>query len=583
MFWRCSPWLVVSVLACAAAYGGESRRGPEGAQDPEIYFTPFSHLDFFWGGTREECLARGNGIIAQAIRLARQSPEFRFLLEDNVFVSNYVETHPGSREVEDLKRLVQAGRIEIAPKWAAIFQGLPDGEVHARNMAIGKRYARDVFGVDPQVAHLGDLPDYTPQFPQVLKQARVPFMVMTRMGPADKSLFHWKAPDGSRALVWNTLKGYGWGTFLSSQTQLDEQKLERFRKDLADVRRTTDGPILMNWGTDLWSPPGDLVEKVGRFRELSGSRLVISTPSQFFRRAARNPAIPELSGEIPSSWPNVVSSLAHMWPQIIPATNTLLGGGEVRDDELRPGLRGIPAARTRFSLEEADRVDGPQPRRPGGRDRRRAEDRLHAACLARGRRDPPRHVAQHRRARAGSDCQQFPDRGLQPAGLEPGRRGQDAPDALRRGFARRPGDFQEGDAAGGRDGQRVPFHVEQYSENISRALELVFVARGVPSLGYKTYYLVAAEKPDEFPKTAATSTRRREGPSRAAPAAGQRRAGERVLPSDRGPGHRSGDARRQGPEPRRLPGHGGGGPRGAGRQLHRHRAAQRPDDLLHGG
>jgi hypothetical protein len=47
-------------------------------------------------------------------------------------------------------------------------------------------------------------------------------------------------------------------------------------------------------------------------------------------------------------------------------------------------------------------------------------------------------------------------------------------------------------------GAAVPFHVIEYSENISRALDLVFVARGVPSLGYKTHYLVPADKPEEF-------------------------------------------------------------------------------------
>jgi alpha-mannosidase len=45
-------------------------------------------------------------------------------------------------------------------------------------------------------------------------------------------------------------------------------------------------------------------------------------------------------------------------------------------------------------------------------------------------------------------------------------------------------------------GKSVPFYVEQYSENISRALQVVFVARGVPSLGYRTYYLTAADAPE---------------------------------------------------------------------------------------
>src|ERR1035438_8741287 len=215
------------------------------AQQREVFLTPFSHLDFYWGGTREECLARGNYIIAKAIKLAKESSEFRFLLEDEDFVANFVETHQGRPELDDLKRLVKQGQIELAPKWAAIFSGLPDSEIHVRNYTLGKRYAQRVFGVDPQVAHLGDIPDFTPQFPQILSQMRVPYMIMTRMGPTDHSLFRWKAPDGSKILVWNAIKGPCWGTFLTSRTTTDAEKQTRFRKDLADVLPTTAGPILM--------------------------------------------------------------------------------------------------------------------------------------------------------------------------------------------------------------------------------------------------------------------------------------------------------------------------------------------------
>src|SRR5579875_2555618 len=161
------------------------------AEARQIYLVPFSHLDYFWGGTREECLARGNRIIARAIELEQRYPDFRFL-----------------PEADEFKRLVRQGRIEIAPKWAAIFQDLQDGEVLARNLIYGLRYARSVFGVEPKTAHLGDIPGFTPQYPQILKEAGIPYMVMTRMGPSDHSLFFWKAPDGSRVLTWFTLKGY---------------------------------------------------------------------------------------------------------------------------------------------------------------------------------------------------------------------------------------------------------------------------------------------------------------------------------------------------------------------------------------
>lgn len=45
----------------------------------------------------------------------------------------------------------------------------------------------------------------------------------------------------------------------------------------------------------------------------------------------------------------------------------------------------------------------------------------------------------------------------------------------------------------------MPFYVEGYSGTVSRALEVVFTARGVPPPGDKTYSLVPAEKPDTFP------------------------------------------------------------------------------------
>lgn len=60
-------------------------------------------------------------------------------------------------------------------------------------------------------------------------------------------------------------------------------------------------------------------------------------------------------------------------------------------------------------------------------------------------------------------------------------------------------DYRKGVRLVDETGAPVPFYVEQYSGTVSRALEMVFVARGVPSLGYKTYFVVPTEKPERFP------------------------------------------------------------------------------------
>ncbi len=483
---RCG-FAIVVLFACLT---------PLAAQTPttEVYFTPFSHLDFFWGGTREECLARGNGIIAQAIRLAKQSPDFRFLLEDDVFVANYVETHKGLPELDDFRRLVKEGRIEIAPKWVGIFQGLPDGEVHARNMALGKRYARETFGVDPLVAHLGDLPDYTPQFPQILAQARVPYMVMTRMGPTDKSLFRWRGLDGSRVLVWNTLKGYGWGTFLTSQRTPDADKLDRMRKDLADVRATTDGPILMNWGTDLWSPPDDLVEAVGRANQSGVAKFILSTPLEFFKRVEGNPNVPETSGEINTSWPNIVSSLPHLWPQIIPATNTLLAAEKFAAINHALRYADYPQDQLDFLWKKLiESMDHNHDGQGGMIGDNRKRGYMDLARLQGGEilRDMLRNIAERVQIPVAKS---FPIVVFNPLGwtrtdvvqAHLTLYGEVSPADI--------ADYKKGLRLVDETGTSIPFHVVQYSENISRALEVIFIASGVPSLGYKTYYLVAGDQ-----------------------------------------------------------------------------------------
>ena len=144
------------------------------AANREIYVVPFSHLDLYWGGTREECLSRGNRIITRAIQLAGQHAEFRFLLEDNVFAANFVDSMKGSPELDAFRKLVKDGRIELAPKWAGIYQNLPRGEALVRNLVYGKRFAREILGVDPKVAHMGDLPGFTRQYPQILAKSATP-------------------------------------------------------------------------------------------------------------------------------------------------------------------------------------------------------------------------------------------------------------------------------------------------------------------------------------------------------------------------------------------------------------------------
>ncbi len=467
----------------------------------DVYVVPFSHLDLFWAGSREECLSRGNRIITKAIRLASRHPEFRFLIEDDVFVANYVDTHRGSPELEELKRLVKMGRIEIAPKWAGILQNLPRAEAHVRNLVYGKRYAREVFQVDPQVAHLGDLPGYTSQFPQILVESGIPFMVMTRMGPPDLSLFRWRSPDGASVLVWHSIKGYGWGVRLGLHSDsLIESRLAAVAQEVKEVQSTTRGPIFLGWGTDLWSPSERLVDNIALLnKQLAPARYRLATPAEYFRAASKAPGIPETEGEIPSSWANIISSISHLWPPALFAADTLVTAEKFAAINFALGYADYPQkeleALWKTVLEAMDHNNFGQGGETGD-NRKIGYAQLALQGGGQILRDSLRNIAERVRS---SIPRSTPIVVFNPLSWQR--------DDVVRAHVSLYGDVSPGDIADYRkalrlvdeSGTSVPFYVEGYSGTVSRALEIAFTARGVPSLGYKTYFLVPAEKPDLFP------------------------------------------------------------------------------------
>lgn len=474
-----------------------SLAAPAGASNNDVYVIPFSHLDLFWAGTREECLSRGNRITAKALQIAKQQPEFRFLLEDNVFVDNYVETRRGTRELDEFKGLVKAGRIAIAPKWAGIYQNLPRGEAHVRNHIYGKRFAKEVFGVDPQVSHLGDLPGYTSQYPQILAKSRMPFMVMTRMGPPECSLFRWRAPDGSSALVWYSLKGYGWGIGLGLHQTMDSNLLAKVVRDLDQVRQTTKGPIYLGWGTDLWAPSEKLVENVALLNQrLTPTSFKLATPEEFFQQAERVQDVPEFSGEIPSSWANIIASLSHLWQPVMTATDTLLTAEKFAAINHALGYAPYPSAEFeslwKMALQSMDHNNFGQGGFQGD-DRRLEYAQVPTLCAGEILRNMLRNLAERVRIPLEHAT---PIVVFNPLSWPRN-------DVVRTHVSLygdvRAGDISKAVRLVDETGTPVPFYEEQSYGTVSRAREIAFLAKNVPPLGYKTYFMVPAETTETFP------------------------------------------------------------------------------------
>lgn len=475
--------LLASILGCPLAH-------PQAQPPAQIFIVPFSHLDLYWGGTQEECLSRGNRIISRAIQLADEHPEFRFLIEDEVFVANFIDSRRNTAEEARLKELVRRGRIEVAPKWAAIYQNLPRAEALVRNLVYGKRYAHEVFGVDPMVAPLTDIPGFTRQYPQILAKSDVPYTIMTRMGPPDAPLFRWKAPDGSSVLTWDTIKGYGWGVDLGLHRDLDEPHLNRIRNEIDAIQALTPAPIYLGWGTDLFAPNEKLISNLSDLNErLRPTKFQFATPTEYFRAAEKVPDAPFISGEIPSSWANVISSMTPYWPSAVTAADVLVTAEKFAAINFALGYASYPQEKFdelwRKALESMDHNNYGQ---GGDIGDERKVGYAKAAILEGGQilRQSVRNIAER--------VEHRPEKGTAIVVFNPA--GWDRDDVVRAHITLY-GDVAPGDIADYRSamklvdpkGNEVPFDVEEYKENMSRGLEIVFVAQNVPSLGYKTYFL----------------------------------------------------------------------------------------------
>lgn len=265
---------------------------------------PFSHLDLFWLGNRHECWSRGARVFREAIRLCRKDKRFRFLIEDAVFLDNFIRTVPECRA--ELKRLMRAGRIEAPAKWAAITTTNVNGETILRDHLYGTAYAESFCGRRPTAIHLGDIPGHPAQFPQIMAGCGLTDVILSRGGPSANPLFRWQGLDGTRVTAWYSPKCYNWGQNLAvSPTEFREKHEAGLRESARAIAKTTPSHVFMHAGWDLSVPTDHLIPNVAAWNR-AGMDLPMrfGTQEEFFAAVRDARGIPVLSGELPTVWGN---------------------------------------------------------------------------------------------------------------------------------------------------------------------------------------------------------------------------------------------------------------------------------------
>jgi alpha-mannosidase len=239
----------------------------------------------------------GFELVHAHLEMARREPVYKFVLAEVDYLKPYWDTHPEDRA--DLRRLIAEGRVEImGGTYNEPNTNLTSPETTIRNLVHGSGFQRDVLGADPATAWQLDVFGHDPQFPGMAADAGLTSSSWARgphhqWGPTHSeggvagmqfcSEFEWIAPSGRGLLTHYMPAHYGAGWSMDESTSLTEAEQATYRlfEELKKVALTRN--VLLPVGTD-YTPPNKWVTEIHRDwgSRYTWPRFVCALPTEFF-------------------------------------------------------------------------------------------------------------------------------------------------------------------------------------------------------------------------------------------------------------------------------------------------------------
>jgi hypothetical protein len=212
MRFRPFPGCVTLLAAACCTMAGQQvpeNRGISNIQT--IYIIPSSHWDLGFKLPPQEQLDDIKPHLDAVIRTARQDPQFRWVIESAWQVQAWLDRTNDPQAIQDLANLIKSGQIELSAVWGSEHTEFM-GTEQLNRIVDPMRDIEKRLGVTTDLAMMDDVPGFTLRLPQVLARSGVRYFVTgsnlfigggTSLHPG-KMPFHWRSPDGSTVLMWQT-------------------------------------------------------------------------------------------------------------------------------------------------------------------------------------------------------------------------------------------------------------------------------------------------------------------------------------------------------------------------------------------
>lgn len=278
-----------------------------------VFVVPFSHWDTDWHDTFDNYVKLADQNIAAAIQLVKQSPRFRYAIEQVLFAQHFWDNYPQYRA--DFKELVQKRQITFA--WAGITQpetSLVTPSIQDHNLQLGQAWIAKTFGQEyvPHVAWQSDAFGSSAAFPLFLSRANIPYLFIgrpaRRCAPNDPNCeslpqsFYWQSPASpARVLVAYMSYPTAWDAIHKLAT--DSEQIMALRAVIEDqFKRTTSKYLFLPMGSDFIDPMTNLPALIDEWNASDRSTvLVMADPGTAFQYLATQ-NLPEFTVDLNPVW-----------------------------------------------------------------------------------------------------------------------------------------------------------------------------------------------------------------------------------------------------------------------------------------
>lgn len=255
-----------------------------------------AHIDPVWLWDTEEGISAALSTFRQAAAFCEEWDGFVFNHNEALLYEWIEELEPDL--FERIKRLVKAGKWHIMGGWYLQPDcNIPSGESIIRQMAYGRTYFKEKFGVEPKTAINFDPFGHSRGLVQLLAKAGYTSYLFCRPGQGDCALladhFLWKGFDGS---VVAAKREGSYGTQMGKAGQKVEEWLASHGNDTAAsiYEKTDAGCILWGVGNHGGGPSTkDLhdLSALSLTAKEKGWQMIHSTPEAYFAEWEKKPGL----------------------------------------------------------------------------------------------------------------------------------------------------------------------------------------------------------------------------------------------------------------------------------------------------